>query len=205
MGNNVATCNGANSKEIAIMLSLTAVYYPSLIFTDSLNDQRKVIGSSKSIYWFSERLAKIHVRFCESCSIGRRGWCAMEQTDPIPLVRFSSWAHAVPCLCFSAPLQLLIEVFRYYLPDWKKYYGQNWALDMCIEWFEYDGKRRNFQMDLTKDIPCPCKISQVGQSQATGVWAELWRKKQNRVRFPVSQDGTMLPIFRLKVVFGLPS
>ncbi|KAL6728780.1 hypothetical protein Aduo_010517 [Ancylostoma duodenale] len=48
----------------------------------------------------------------------------------------------------------------YYLPDWKKYYGQNWALDMCIEWFEYDGKRRNFQMDLTKDIPCPCKMSQ---------------------------------------------
>ncbi|VDO81899.1 unnamed protein product [Heligmosomoides polygyrus] len=32
----------------------------------------------------------------------------------------------------------------YYLPDWKSHYGQNWALDMCIEWFEYDGKRRNF-------------------------------------------------------------
>ncbi|KAK6038164.1 hypothetical protein COOONC_24330 [Cooperia oncophora] len=48
----------------------------------------------------------------------------------------------------------------YYLPDWKKHYGLNWALDMCIEWFEYDGKRRNFQMDLTKDIPCPCKMSQ---------------------------------------------
>ncbi|KAK6056745.1 AMOP domain protein, partial [Cooperia oncophora] len=47
-----------------------------------------------------------------------------------------------------------------YLPDWKKHYGLNWALDMCIEWFEYDGKRRNFQMDLTKDIPCPCKMSQ---------------------------------------------
>ncbi|KAK6022284.1 AMOP domain protein [Ostertagia ostertagi] len=31
---------------------------------------------------------------------------------------------------------------------------------MCIEWFEYDGKRRNFQMDLTKDTPCPCKMSQ---------------------------------------------
>ncbi|PIO69409.1 AMOP domain protein [Teladorsagia circumcincta] len=48
----------------------------------------------------------------------------------------------------------------YYLPDWKKHYGTNWALDMCIEWFEYDGKRRNFQMDLTKDTPCPCKMSQ---------------------------------------------
>ncbi|WKY00594.1 hypothetical protein Q1695_014987 [Nippostrongylus brasiliensis] len=48
----------------------------------------------------------------------------------------------------------------YYLPDWKKHYGTNWALDMCIEWFEYDGKRRNFQMDLTRGIPCPCKMSQ---------------------------------------------
>ncbi|XGW17593.1 hypothetical protein V3C99_002299 [Haemonchus contortus] len=48
----------------------------------------------------------------------------------------------------------------YYLPDWKQHYGLNWALDMCIEWFEYDGKRRNFQMDLTQDTPCPCKMSQ---------------------------------------------
>uniref|UniRef100_A0A158PAN1 AMOP domain protein n=1 Tax=Angiostrongylus cantonensis TaxID=6313 RepID=A0A158PAN1_ANGCA len=48
----------------------------------------------------------------------------------------------------------------YYLPDWRDNYGENWALDMCIEWFEYDGKRRNFQIDLTKDTPCPCKMSQ---------------------------------------------
>ncbi|CAI4226085.1 unnamed protein product [Auanema sp. JU1783] len=48
----------------------------------------------------------------------------------------------------------------YYLPDWRRHYGNNWAIDMCIEWFEYDGKRRNFQMDLTKDLPCPCKLSQ---------------------------------------------
>ncbi|CAD6187941.1 unnamed protein product [Caenorhabditis auriculariae] len=48
----------------------------------------------------------------------------------------------------------------YHLPEWRRHYGNNWAIDMCIEWFEYDGKRRNFQIDLTSDRPCPCKLSQ---------------------------------------------
>ncbi|CAJ0931492.1 unnamed protein product, partial [Mesorhabditis belari] len=48
----------------------------------------------------------------------------------------------------------------YHLPDWRYHWGKNWALDMCIDWFEYDGRRRNFQIDLTKELPCPCKLSQ---------------------------------------------
>ncbi|CAL2036914.1 unnamed protein product [Caenorhabditis brenneri] len=48
----------------------------------------------------------------------------------------------------------------YHLNEWQHYYGQNWPIDMCIEWFEYDGKRNNFQIDLTTDYPCPCKLSQ---------------------------------------------
>uniref|UniRef100_A0A914XKJ5 AMOP domain protein n=1 Tax=Plectus sambesii TaxID=2011161 RepID=A0A914XKJ5_9BILA len=48
----------------------------------------------------------------------------------------------------------------YHLPYWEDYYGDNWATDMCIEWFEYDGRRRNFIMDLTWQSPCPCKLEQ---------------------------------------------
>lgn len=48
----------------------------------------------------------------------------------------------------------------YHLHEWERYYGRNWPIDMCIEWFEYDGKRNNFQIDLTTDFPCPCKLPQ---------------------------------------------
>jgi hypothetical protein len=62
----------------------------------------------------------------------------------------------------------------YYLNQWQYEYGevcvcvwvcahmraQNWALDMCIEWFEYDGRRQNFVSELAEDIPCPCRLEQ---------------------------------------------
>lgn len=48
----------------------------------------------------------------------------------------------------------------YYEPYWQQQYGQNWAMEMCTEWFEYDGRRRNFIMDLTHHSPCPCKLEQ---------------------------------------------
>ncbi|KAH7731534.1 Protein K03H1.5 [Aphelenchoides avenae] len=48
----------------------------------------------------------------------------------------------------------------YYKPIWEDQYGRNWATDMCVEWFEYDGQRRNFIMDLTSQAPCPCKLAQ---------------------------------------------
>uniref|UniRef100_A0A1I7Z463 AMOP domain-containing protein n=1 Tax=Steinernema glaseri TaxID=37863 RepID=A0A1I7Z463_9BILA len=48
----------------------------------------------------------------------------------------------------------------YHEPQWRREYGSSWATDMCIQWFEYDGKRRNFQKDLTAQSPCPCKLAQ---------------------------------------------
>ncbi|TKR68245.1 hypothetical protein L596_024251 [Steinernema carpocapsae] len=51
----------------------------------------------------------------------------------------------------------------YHEPQWRLQYGRSWALDMCIQWFEYDGKRRNFQLDLTAQSPCPCKLEQVSE------------------------------------------
>ncbi len=43
---------------------------------------------------------------------------------------------------------------------WEYEYGQDWALDLCRDWFEYDGKRVNFMMDLEPHIPCPCIMDQ---------------------------------------------
>ena len=31
---------------------------------------------------------------------------------------------------------------------------------MCIEWFEYDGRRQNFMSELAASIPCPCRLEQ---------------------------------------------
>uniref|UniRef100_A0A914YA30 AMOP domain-containing protein n=1 Tax=Panagrolaimus superbus TaxID=310955 RepID=A0A914YA30_9BILA len=48
----------------------------------------------------------------------------------------------------------------YHRPRWEEEYGDSWATDLCVEWFEYDGQRRNFIMDLTAHMPCPCKLTQ---------------------------------------------
>ena len=48
----------------------------------------------------------------------------------------------------------------YHRPTWEYEYGESWATDLCIEWFEYDGQRRNFAMDLDAHMPCPCKLGQ---------------------------------------------
>ncbi|KRY61525.1 Uncharacterized protein T03_15396, partial [Trichinella britovi] len=43
------------------------------------------------------------------------------------------------------------------IPNAKKNLGPDWALKRCIEWYEKDGKWRNFWMDLQ---PCPCTLDQ---------------------------------------------
>lgn len=51
--------------------------------------------------------------------------------------------------------------FGWYFHDvWRREYGADWALQMCIEWFDYDGRRDNFMMELEMDFPCPCTLSQ---------------------------------------------
>lgn len=51
--------------------------------------------------------------------------------------------------------------FGYYFHDvWKYQWGNNWAMDMCIDWFTYDGRRENFYMFLENTYSCPCTLSQ---------------------------------------------
>lgn len=41
----------------------------------------------------------------------------------------------------------------YYLEKWQYEYGKkHYALQMCIDWFEYDGRRQNFVMEQEIDV-----------------------------------------------------
>lgn len=31
---------------------------------------------------------------------------------------------------------------------WEYEYGRNWAMQICQEWYDYDGRRENFYMDI---------------------------------------------------------
>lgn len=48
----------------------------------------------------------------------------------------------------------------YFRSKWEYEYGSDWATDKCIEWFNYDGQRVNFFMDLEPKLPCPCTLDQ---------------------------------------------
>lgn len=51
--------------------------------------------------------------------------------------------------------------FGWYMREiWEYQYGKDWALDRCIEWFEWDGKLYNFWMDLEPQMSCPCRVDQ---------------------------------------------
>uniref|UniRef100_A0A915DYD5 AMOP domain protein n=1 Tax=Ditylenchus dipsaci TaxID=166011 RepID=A0A915DYD5_9BILA len=51
--------------------------------------------------------------------------------------------------------------FGWYFRDvWEYEYGKDWALELCQDWFDYDGKRVNYAMDLEPTIPCPCTLDQ---------------------------------------------
>lgn len=54
-----------------------------------------------------------------------------------------------------------ITPFGWYFRDiWEYEYGPEWALELCQDWFDYDGKRVNYGMDLEPSIPCPCVLDQ---------------------------------------------
>lgn len=51
--------------------------------------------------------------------------------------------------------------FGFFFRDiWREQLGPDWALQLCIEWFEYDGRRANFYQDLEVEMPCPCTLAQ---------------------------------------------
>ena len=43
---------------------------------------------------------------------------------------------------------------------WEYEYGEDWALELCRDFFDYDGKRVNYAMDLEPVMPCPCILDQ---------------------------------------------
>ncbi|KAH7726583.1 Protein K03H1.5 [Aphelenchoides avenae] len=43
---------------------------------------------------------------------------------------------------------------------WEYEYGRDWAMQICQEWYDYDGRRENFIMELEPKIPCPCTLDQ---------------------------------------------
>lgn len=54
-----------------------------------------------------------------------------------------------------------ITPFGWYFRDvWEYEYGADWALELCQDWFDYDGRRVNYGMDLEPQIPCPCILDQ---------------------------------------------
>ncbi|PIO64558.1 AMOP domain protein [Teladorsagia circumcincta] len=48
----------------------------------------------------------------------------------------------------------------FFYRKWEYEYGRDWALQMCQHWFDYDGRRENFVMELEPKIPCPCTLDQ---------------------------------------------
>uniref|UniRef100_A0AC35TMA4 AMOP domain-containing protein n=1 Tax=Rhabditophanes sp. KR3021 TaxID=114890 RepID=A0AC35TMA4_9BILA len=51
--------------------------------------------------------------------------------------------------------------FGWYFKDiWEYEYGKDWALELCKDWFDYDGRRVNYAMDLEPMMPCPCTLDQ---------------------------------------------
>uniref|UniRef100_A0A914BXE3 Uncharacterized protein n=1 Tax=Acrobeloides nanus TaxID=290746 RepID=A0A914BXE3_9BILA len=54
-----------------------------------------------------------------------------------------------------------VTPFGWYFRDiWEYQFGDEWALELCRDWFDYDGRRVNYAMDLEPVIPCPCTLSQ---------------------------------------------
>ncbi|RCN30859.1 AMOP domain protein [Ancylostoma caninum] len=48
----------------------------------------------------------------------------------------------------------------FFYKKWEYEYGREWALQLCQQWFDYDGRRENFVMELEPKIPCPCTLDQ---------------------------------------------
>uniref|UniRef100_A0A1I7RLD5 Protein mesh n=2 Tax=Bursaphelenchus xylophilus TaxID=6326 RepID=A0A1I7RLD5_BURXY len=48
----------------------------------------------------------------------------------------------------------------FFKEQWEYHYGMDWAMHLCQEWYDYDGRRENFVMELEPKIPCPCTLDQ---------------------------------------------
>ncbi|KRY36412.1 Uncharacterized protein T01_9211 [Trichinella spiralis] len=71
----------------------------------------------------------------------------LSKDDQTDYGKYVMWSGAVP--------------FGWYFRDtWKANLGENWALKLCIEWYNYDGLRDNFLRNVYTNIPCPCTLSQ---------------------------------------------
>ena len=64
------------------------------------------------------------------------------------------------CLNFSVFWSKLTPFGWYFRDIWEYEYGDQWALELCRDWFDYDGKRVNYAMDLEPTVPCPCTLDQ---------------------------------------------
>lgn len=62
--------------------------------------------------------------------------------------------------CFSVFWSKLTPFGWYFRDVWEYEYGYDWALELCQDWFDYDGKRVNYAMDLEPTVPCPCTLDQ---------------------------------------------
>lgn len=45
----------------------------------------------------------------------------------------------------------------FFIKEYEQEYGENWALRRCIDWFENDGKWRQYWPDIEA---CPCTLDQ---------------------------------------------
>ncbi|KAI6179709.1 Protein mesh [Aphelenchoides besseyi] len=48
----------------------------------------------------------------------------------------------------------------FYQRKWEYEYGRDWAFQICQEWYDEDGRRENFVMELEPKVPCPCTLDQ---------------------------------------------
>ncbi|CDW54207.1 VWD and NIDO and AMOP domain containing protein [Trichuris trichiura] len=48
----------------------------------------------------------------------------------------------------------------YFRRKWEQAFGSDWATQLCIEWYNYDGLRDNFLRKTYAEIPCPCTLDQ---------------------------------------------
>lgn len=61
------------------------------------------------------------------------------------------------CLTYRVLYSMVTSFAWFFVKDWEAHYGEDWALQRCIDWFENDGKWRNVWMDMD---PCPCTLDQ---------------------------------------------
>lgn len=73
------------------------------------------------------------------------------------MVKTTVFKYAYP---FRALWSKLTPFGWYFRHKWEYELGRYWALYNCIDWFDYDGARLNFFMDLEPKVPCPCTLDQ---------------------------------------------